>query len=190
MGDWSAVIGDWSAEMGDWSAVIGDWSAEMGDWSAERTHMQPSMQPAQTYTHTYFLERDETPRASGGGSSCSQILLYTLSGGALSHVRVNSEHTCSRFGAVARTSRRGRLPRVVRVLSRSRVGARSTLPPRVARAAARRRGRPQRVRARTGRCARSRSRRRARYTGDAWRVRTSTRTDFLFSICVTEHNPT
>ena len=37
------------------------------------------------------------------------------------------------------------------------------------------------VRARTGRCARSRSRRRARYTGDAWRVRTSTRTDFLFS---------
>ena len=122
--------------MGDWSAVIGDWSAEMGDWSAERTHMQPSMQPAQTYTHTYFLERDETPRASGGGSSCSQILLYTLSGGALSHVRVNSEHTCSRFGAVARTSRRGRLPRVVRVLSRSRVGARSTLPP------SRRRARP------------------------------------------------
>ena len=103
------------------------------------------------HTHVLSRERDETPRASGGGSSCSQILLYTLSGGALSHVRVNSEHTCSRFGAVARTSRRGRLPRVVRVLSRSRVGARSTLPPRVARAAARRR--PQR--ARTGRCARS-----------------------------------
>ena len=95
------------------------------------------------HTHVLSRERDETPRASGGGSSCSQILLYTLSGGALSHVRVNSEHTCSRFGAVARTSRRGRLPRVVRVLSRSRVGARSTLPPRVARAAARRR--PQRA---------------------------------------------
>ena len=31
----------------------------------------------------------------------------------------------------------------------------------------------------------------AHVTGDAWRgVRTSTRTDFLFSICVTEHNPT
>ena len=163
----------------------------MGDWSAERTHMQPSMQPAQTYTHTYFLERDETPRASGGGSSCSQILLYTLSGGALSHVRVNSEHTCSRFGAVARTSRRGRLPRVVRVLSRSRVGARSTLPP------SRRRARPLRARRRPQRAGPDRSvrahpvsPRRARYAGDAWRVRTSTRTDFLFSICVTEHNPT
>ena len=161
----------------------------MGDWSAERTHMQPSMQPAQTYTHTYSLERDETPRASGGGSSCSQILLYTLSGGALSHVRVNSEHTCSRFGAVARTSRRGRLPRVVRVLSRSRVGARSTLPPRVARAAARRR--PQRAGPDRSVRAQPVSPPRHVTRADAWRgVRTSTRTDFLFSICVTEHNPT